>query len=1114
MTELDASQPVPENESSTATSTAEPPAPELEPEPTPQPPTPASVTEWNAYYDKFVLGAALLLAFVAACNYVTDSSLWLHLKTGQLITEQMAPVLSDVYSYTQSDKPWLNVPWLFQVGHALLYKVAYDLVPVNPTDPTANRANAEQIAIGTLVVLDALIRLITAWVLVNIRHRGPGLWWSAICVALAVGAVYHPLFGIAMGGVAGIAFMSPSTWAQLLLAIELLILFRSYTLGSGRSLWFLVPVFALWANIDESFLTGLVLLAAATAGYLLDGSSSAPFFAVEEPAAHDDATPETASPSPRPAHARSALVLVALCAAACLLNPLTYRAFASALGPYIQLFQPAGSLTTVDNLSFFGPGIRQQAGAEDIWYLFPVYYLVVVAIGLGSFLLNVRRFAWSRFLPFAVMAAIWATFMRANIQFGIVLASVLALNGQEWYLDRFGARGRLGLGWRLWSTGGRLVTLTLLFLLVAKDITGWRNTIPDLQFGLGYHPDDFAFEAAEFLDGHPEIKGNVLNTSPAQGDALLWKASPRRKTFVDGRVRFFPRELFEELDRARKAIREDDPKAWKPILDKHAISTVMIEPAGSPNTLRRLMQSPNWHPFYDDGRIVLFGRADAQPTDLAVFKANRMDADQRAYMTNHAVPAAERPPSQTSMIDEIFQNRTASRPQARTESARRWLEGIPSEDGSPLPDFLPEPSRCLLAIQEARTALARSPDDWIAYRRLKDAYRFLMVQEAAMLAGVRIIPENRARMLTLQPNLDLVINRFRQRVTALNYAIQTTPPPQTTAARLQLEGLNLELFQLFLASNARDLARDRLQAALEQSQPDDLLPERRAELAKILNQLNQQQKQIEEKIEDLSIERQAGPIEQAAYALSQGAAGWAINQLAEAERSSVSPAIVKPQLVDLYCNTGQPDKALDLLSVGAVDDLNLGTQPGVAAQRQGMVYFLLGNYLSASTLWSERAITRLRLDRSNRVLLAGQALTRGDAVSSTNSFLSLPGTLAQQAQWEYDVAMCLLEAGQPEDSAKHFTQALTLAPDLPVRPIAAYYLEKMKKPVPPAPKRAAGKSAAPASPLPSQAGVLTPAPAIPAVPSTPAHTKPAGGADSGAPSSKKESPLRQKADPD
>ena len=123
-------------------------------------------------------------------------------------------------------------------------------------------------------------------------------------------------------------------------------------------------------------------------------------------------------------------------------------------------------------------------------------------------------------------------------------------------------------------------------------------------------------------------------------------------------------------------------------------------------------------------------------------------------------------------------------------------------------------------------------------------------------------------------------------------------------------------------------------------------------------------KEVDEKISDFEIERSAGPIDKSAMALNQGNTGRAIAELAEAERNLDSTAIVKPRLVDLYCNTGQPEKALELLAVGALEDPNLGAEPGSGAFRQGRVYFLLGNYLSAATLWHERAIPRARADRS------------------------------------------------------------------------------------------------------------------------------------------------------
>jgi tetratricopeptide (TPR) repeat protein len=1084
MTELQRDQTIPEDQPIAGQGNAEPEASENETdaEEAPEPWTPERVTEWNNYFDVYVMLAALLLVFAASCNYVTDAHLWLHLRTGQVIAEQSGPVTKDIYSYTQSDKPWVDLPWLFQWAHAALYEFVSGLVPVNPNDSTANRPGTEQIAIGALVTLAALVRLLTAVILLKIRHRGPGLWWSATCVALAFGVIYHPYFpfgGLLIGGISGPALVSPTAWAQALLSLELLILYRSFGQGRGGALWFLVPLFCLWANIDDSFLIGLVILAATSLGRLLDGPGAAIF--VPKAASDSDSRAwnragrgEQDSRNPaktsseehdlvqdqahsrKPPSAAAALLVLALAAAAVLINPFTYRAYTVALEPYLGLFGPAASITTADRLSFFGPGIRNQYG-PDYWY-FPAYYLAVVAAVVGSFLLNARRFSWRRFLPFAAMAVIWGIFMRTNVYSGMVFAAVLALNGQEWYQDRFGTEGRLGRGWAFWSTGGRLVTLALLFFIVIKDITGWRNPQSDVHFGFGFRPDDFAFDAADFLNSHNEITGNILNTSPAQGDVLIWKTAGRRKTYIDGRSRFFDQTTREEWNKIRNAIRDDDKETWKPLLDKYHITAIMIDPSpvpgGAPITYRTLMVSPNWIPFYDDGQIVMFGRADAPASDLAVFKASRLDPELQAFHTNRPIPGAERPPNPTSWMDDYFQDRTLSRPQFRTDSALRWLEGLGPVSGSPATEPLPEPARCLLAIQEARIALSRSPDDWMAFRRLKDAYAYLMQQEGALLAGIALTPENQDRIRSINFPIDQLMLRYRQRVTALNAAIETTPPPWNAPARRQLRDLNLELYQLYLRGSARDLARDHLQKALELNQDGDIPAEAVAQLQQVLAQLNEQSKKLEDQLADRAIERQANPIDQANFALAQGAPGWAIQTLADANLSSMSPALVKPQLVDLYCHTGQPDKALELLAVGAIDDPNLGSQPGMSALRQGMVYFLLGNYSSAATLWQDRSIPRVRFDRSNRVLAAGAALVRGEAMQATNTFLALPGTLSTQAAWEYDLALCKLEGGLPEEAGEHFTRALTMAPDLAVRPVAAYYLEKLGKPVPP-PKRPA-----------------------------------------------------------
>ena len=248
----------------------------------------------------------------------------------------------------------------------------------------------------------------------------------------------------------------------------------------------------------------------------------------------------------RPVSTSAGLVVLALCVAVCLANPSTYRVFPTSMAPLLSVFGPKTEAFRFSEISYFGKQIQKQFPND--WYWFTGFYVLMVAIGLSSFLLNARRFAWSRFLPFAVIAVLWAILMGYRQEFAIVFAAVTAINGQEWYHDRFGTQGRLGFLPTLWSTGGRLVTLAVLFFGVSVAITGWGRQPDEPRFGFSFEANDFAFEAADYLARQQDIKGNILNTTAAQGDALIWKAYPARRTFIDGR-NVFTNEKREELRR-------------------------------------------------------------------------------------------------------------------------------------------------------------------------------------------------------------------------------------------------------------------------------------------------------------------------------------------------------------------------------------------------------------------------------------------------------------------------------------------------------------------------------------------------------------------------------------
>ncbi len=77
-----------------------------------------------------------------------------------------------------------------------------------------------------------------------------------------------------------------------------------------------------------------------------------------------------------------------------------------------------------------------------------------------------------------------------------------------------------------------------------------------------------------------------------------------------------------------------------------------------------------------------------------------------------------------------------------------------------------------------------------------------------------------------------------------------------------------------------------------------------------------------------------------------------------------TPALVRPRLVDLYCETGQPEKAAELFTAGPPNDPTFGVEPGKAAVRQALAYGLLGNVDYAATLLDKFAIPALRLERA------------------------------------------------------------------------------------------------------------------------------------------------------
>ena len=1027
--------PEPSSAGSTASTTAEKAVVAAKPAPVPW--TPELALEWNRYYDLYVMAGVLLLVFFASAVPISNPNIWPMLRAGEDTIDKLAPVVTDSYSYTATGKRWVNIPWLFEVANAGVYRIAARFVPVDPkTGISTDSSKAIRFGATALVLLTALIRVLTGGLLLSLRKAGPGLWWTAICVGLALGGVLCP-FGFTVGGIAAAdepVDVSPETWGLLFLAIELVLLDRAIDRGSKASAWGLIPLFLVWANFDESFLIGLIaLFLAAIGGGRLTGTPL-----------------KKGSPDAWTWSRKTGLIVFGVSAAICLINPSFVRLYSATASTYLELLPGSDSLLTFDQISIFGnqsarlyfdkffPDKILLLGSFGltVLQLSQAFFFVTVGVGLGSFFLNRDRFHLGRFLLFVAATIAWAILTRrlAGV-FAVVYASTLALNGQEWYLDRFGFKGRTSKGWTLWSVGGRAITIVAIFGFIAEAITGYGPPGAARIFSLGVNEDQFAFEAADYLSA-AKIEGRVLNLSLVHGDALVWK-SPNRKSFIDSRRHLFPKEVSKEVNTLRQALSQNAPSRWKPILDARGVSVLMVSPLApaDQSVYLGLKKDPaSWIPFHDDGNAALFGRTDAAAADLKYFKEHRLDADDIVYRRQEPIRSTFEPPSEVSWLDAYYRLRALTPPQPHVEVARRWLSLMESGEPVPNQNVLPSPADCFMAIRECRAALSIKSSDPSAFYILSVAYRFLMMQEASLLESSGI-----------QAALPLQILRMRQRITALNFAIMTTPPPDAPQGRQILANLHGELAILYRRRGFADLEMDELERVQEMIRPANLSEEDERRL----RALREGVAQFDISIKNMSQERQLSMENRYTLCLQQGMVRKAIEELENAGKEGISPKAVMGRLIDLYCQVGRPDKTTDLVATVEINDPALGTEPGEGAYRLGLISLLLGDYIKGVALWSQA----VRQVREARVYEATDTLARmiqGEPARAAVGALNVPRRLGIESQWVYELGLLSLEAGRLDNlsAGDRFLSALRLSTELTTRPVAVYYLEKMGMKIP------------------------------------------------------------------
>jgi hypothetical protein len=168
---------------------------------------------------------------------VADPDVWWHLRTGRWMVEHRAVPATDCFSQYGQGKPWVAYSWLAEL---LLYGLcqAFGIFGL--------RIFLATMALAILAALYAMLRRLQP------NHR-----LTAMMTLVAAIGMF--------------TLFSPRPWllSILFFIIELDLLLTASRSGNRRLLWWLLPLFALWANVHIQCMTGLAFLGLAAVEPLL-----------------------------------------------------------------------------------------------------------------------------------------------------------------------------------------------------------------------------------------------------------------------------------------------------------------------------------------------------------------------------------------------------------------------------------------------------------------------------------------------------------------------------------------------------------------------------------------------------------------------------------------------------------------------------------------------------------------------------------------------------------------------------------------------------------------------------------------------------------------------------
>lgn len=974
-----------------------------------EPLTPELVEDEAIRGDYMLRWAVVFLALLIGCRQIVETSTLTHVKTGQyLAAHGFWPPANDVFSATAGDHRWVNLSWLWDLIASGLFAIGE--------------------GIG-LSLVTALLVATTWWLLGKTGREGVSSWFGSILGALTLLAC-HPQFSgqpetLTLLGLAA-TFWWLHTWRSAVVVSPSSSL--SANAGQSVSLWWLVPGFVLWSNLDNRMFLGLTLLLLWGLGEVLGNSFG-----------HATLTGAQRSHFWK---------VVGTCVVASCLNPFGLRSLTSPIVlfgteyPAWRRYVTAGSGS--DEIGVY------SLLTADLWQsglgrLPLVAGVTVLVAALVSIVLNARRANLGDVLTF-VGFALLAGFASHELAAASVVACVLGtLNAQQWYQSNFRQGYSIAAKELLFTRGGRAITVLAFFALALMAVnqslfgTSGKRVGFGMSNGLRGMIESYREATAESFDDRP------FNFVPRQGDVLLWVG---QKPFLDSRLSLFAKQrngsdLLALHAQARQAFlqvtepnSESDPDSksadsvqpaaeWKPVFDRfqltHAIPRLF---GGNPTVYFRMLLNPDWSLTYLGSHCaVLYRHDDSTPVLREYLEERQLPFRKLAFQTKSSPSTRIDWPRAHSSFQTWL-----SPPDARVSNKVLEAENLMMHLRAMMERQLSidQPmaiAMAHLAIRKANAGLAESIDDALAYQILGEAYAFLLNVENSIEQNGGFPFEN---------NL-----RFYQALGAYYQAIALQPKSLVLRDRL---------IDLLHRHNRFDLVLRELKV-IEELNPvsdseepleDEALQRRTALQQHCESRLVGLQEQIGPRMDN----GESG----AALAPHAYSAGFVLEaqKLLNADLKAVSESAELVVLQNLLrFEAGEIETVYGLFEYEPESSMAAWRIPAAWAR------LAHGEHDKAIDLWTSH------MNLSRQTSLTG-VLATFPMVQSPLHLLGLPsvwptqhGLLFAEAQLlsanEFSAllwytAMCQLESGDPQLAGKTISGLLEMNPDTPLRPLIQFYL--------------------------------------------------------------------------